>query len=87
MKLAHLYLLIFCIVSFSCQPADQESEPGPEISLPPGFEATLLYTPSDHNQGSWVSLTNDDRGRLIASDQYGSLYRITPPADGSPWLF
>ena len=30
-------------------------------------------------QGSWVALTQDDKGRLIASDQYGKLYRITPP--------
>ncbi len=35
-------------------------------------------------QGSWVSLTTDDKGRLIASDQGNKgLYRITPPAVGS----
>ncbi|MEQ1902752.1 MAG: L-sorbosone dehydrogenase [Pirellulaceae bacterium] len=28
-------------------------------------------------QGSWVSMTVDDKGRLIASDQYGGLYRVT----------
>src|SRR6056297_1858536 len=27
-------------------------------------------------QGSWVSLTVDPQGRLIACDQYGSLYRV-----------
>jgi len=32
------------------------------------------------SQGSWVSLTVDPKGRLITSDQYGKLYRITPPA-------
>ncbi|MEO7796130.1 MAG: c-type cytochrome [Opitutaceae bacterium] len=34
-------------------------------------------------QGSWVSLAFDHKGRLIASDQYGSLYRMTLPALGS----
>ena len=34
-------------------------------------------------QGSWVSLTTDPKGRLITSDQYGKLYRITVPAIGA----
>lgn len=72
-------LLIFAFLSiFSCQKTP-ETKPGVEISLPPGFEATMIYSPSEYNQGSWVSLTSDHQGRLIASDQYGSLYRITPP--------
>ncbi len=71
-----LYLLVLGLFVFSCQP-QPEPEPGIEIALPAGFEATLLYSPSEHNQGSWVSLTNDPKGRLIASDQYGGLYRIT----------
>ncbi|GJM30781.1 MAG: hypothetical protein DHS20C17_34160 [Cyclobacteriaceae bacterium] len=43
----------------------------------------MLYSPSEHDQGSWVSLTSDPEGRLIASDQYGSLYRITVPEKGN----
>ncbi len=31
---------------------------------------------------SWVTLTVDPEGRLIASDQYGALYRITPSPIG-----
>ncbi len=31
------------------------------------------------DEGSWVGLTEDDKGRLIATDQYGGLYRITVP--------
>jgi len=30
----------------------------------------------------WVNLCVDPKGRLIVSDQYGPLYRITPPALG-----
>ena len=81
MKITYCYFIIYLLVLASCQ-QDAEQEPQLDVKLPPGFEATLLYTPSDHEQGSWVSLANDDQGRLIASDQYGSLYRITPPSDG-----
>ncbi|HEY1064631.1 MAG TPA: hypothetical protein VGE52_00915, partial [Pirellulales bacterium] len=49
------------------------------ITTLPGFEAELLYSVPKSVQGSWVSLTNDPKGRLIVSDQSGSLYRITPP--------
>jgi putative heme-binding domain-containing protein len=46
------------------------------------FKVELIYTVPRDKQGSWVSLCVDPRGRLIASDQYGKLYRITPPALG-----
>ncbi|MCM8529315.1 MAG: hypothetical protein NE327_22520, partial [Lentisphaeraceae bacterium] len=41
-----------------------------------GFKVELLYTVPKQTQGSWVSMTVDPKGRLLASDQYGSLYRI-----------
>ena len=53
------------------------------IQVAPGFKVELIYTVPKAVQGSWVSLTSDPQGRLIASDQYGALYRITPPAIGS----
>ena len=46
-----------------------------DLGLPPGFVAEKLYDVPD-GQGSWVSMTTDPQGRLIVSDQYGSLYRI-----------
>ncbi|MBA3480845.1 MAG: heme-binding protein, partial [Pirellulales bacterium] len=55
------------------------------IHLPPGFRSELVYSVPLETQGSWVSLTTDDRGRLIASDEAGSLYRIEPsPIGGDP---
>lgn len=57
---------------------------GSQLTLQPGFEAELLYSPSEEGKGSWVSLNKDEQGRLIASDQYGGLYRITPPTIGDP---
>lgn len=48
------------------------------------FKAELLYSVPKDDQGSWVNMCVDPKGRLIVSDQYGALYRITPPALGSP---
>lgn len=53
-----------------------------KLKLPEGFHAEHLYSPSENKNGSWVSMTFDDKGRLIASDQYGAMYRIELPAIG-----
>jgi putative heme-binding domain-containing protein len=45
-----------------------------------GFKAELLYTVPKDIHGSWVNMCADPKGRLIVSDQYGPLYRITPPS-------
>lgn len=47
-----------------------------QISVPDGFEVELVYEVPSEDQGSWVSLTVDPKGRLVACDQYGGLYRI-----------
>lgn len=49
-----------------------------DFKVASGFKLEHLHkvTPQE---GSWVALTQDDKGRLIAADQYGKLYRITPP--------
>ena len=49
-----------------------------------GFKVERLYSVPRENQGSWVCLTIDHRGRLIVGDQYGGLYRITLPPTGAP---
>ena len=54
-----------------------------DITVPPGFKAELLYTVPKEVEGSWVSMTVDDKGRLLCGDQYGTIYRVTPPAIGS----
>lgn len=53
------------------------------LKLPPGFVAEHLYSPSENEKGSWVAMTFDDKGRLITSDQYGALYRLTLAPTGS----
>jgi len=47
-----------------------------KLKLQPDFQAEHLYSPSDNDKGSWVAMTFDDKGRLITSDQYGTLYRM-----------
>src|SRR5262249_30414820 len=53
-----------------------------QIRVMKDFKVDLIYqVPA--SQGSWVSMTVDSRGRLITSDQYGKLYRITPAPTNS----
>jgi len=52
------------------------------IKVPEGFAAEHLYSPSENNKGSWVSMCFDDKGRMLASDQYGGIYRLTIPRIG-----
>jgi putative heme-binding domain-containing protein len=51
--------------------------PGQSLKTLKGFKAELLYSVPKDQQGSWVNLCVDPKGRLITSDQYGPLYRIT----------
>jgi putative heme-binding domain-containing protein len=59
------------------------AEPAGEIMLPPGFRAELVYTVPLETQGSWVSMTIDDKGRLLAGDQNGGIFRIEPSPLGA----
>ncbi len=62
---------------------ENKSTPIDRIKALPGFNVELLYSVPGADQGSWVNLCADPKGRLIVSDQYGGLYRITPPALGA----
>lgn len=64
------------------QIGENKATPIDRIKVPAGFEVELLYSVPGIEQGSWVALCNDDKGRIYASDQYGDLYRFTPPAAG-----
>ncbi len=48
------------------------------------YKVELIYSVPGGDQGSWVSLCKDDKGRIYASDQYGGLYRFNAPAPGQP---
>ena len=58
---------------------------GQPFHVLPGFQVEKLFTVPQDQLGSWVCITTDPQGRLIASDQGDKgLVRITPaPLDGS----
>ncbi|HRN57267.1 MAG TPA: heme-binding protein, partial [Agriterribacter sp.] len=78
----------FSLVLYSCKEGKSpettvSDDPKVErLKLQPGFKAERLFGPSENEDGSWVSMTFDDKGRIIASDQYGALYRLVVPAVG-----
>jgi putative heme-binding domain-containing protein len=49
----------------------------------PGYKVERLYTVPRATEGSWVNMCPDPKGRLYVSDQYGPLFRVTPPPIGS----
>jgi len=81
MRPVFLFLFISVLFTFSCT-TDEVAEEEITFNLPAGFELEELYCPSCHEHGSWVALTEDDRGRMYASDQHGELYQFDIPARG-----
>ncbi|MEO6290666.1 MAG: heme-binding protein, partial [Ginsengibacter sp.] len=81
-----LLLITSCKNNSSTQDDTAGANVGTEagkLKLPTGFTAEHLYSPSEDSTGSWVAMAFDDKGRMIASDQYGALYRLEIPAIGS----
>ncbi|MBI5773778.1 MAG: c-type cytochrome [Verrucomicrobia bacterium] len=58
--------------------------PAEKLVVAKGFKVELLYTVPAESQGSWVNLCLDGKGRIIASDQYGGLFRFPAPPAGKP---
>src|SRR5262249_30288383 len=85
-RLFAAYLLVFLVSTALAadKPVAKEppATPVERIKVAKGFKVELLYSVPKEKEGSWVNLCVDPKGRLITSDQYGPLYRITPPALG-----
>ncbi|MEQ8525623.1 c-type cytochrome [Gracilimonas sp.] len=59
-------------------PVSQKELGSTGIQTLPGFEAQLLYEVPRGSYGTWIALTVDSQGRLIASDQSNKgMYRVT----------
>lgn len=56
--------------------------PAEQLKVAKDFKVELLYSVPREKHGSWVNMCVDPKGRLIVSDQYGGLYRVTPPPLG-----
>lgn len=89
-KLLLALIAVTSVVSFTVvrygvktEPMADQTDKLNKLKLPAGFKAEYLYGPSENKEGSWVAMCFDDKGRMIASDQYGGLYRLTVPAVGS----
>lgn len=67
-------------------PAIRENKATPvsRIRTAKGFQVELLYSVPGTDQGSWVNLCHDHKGRIYASDQFGGLYRFPVPTAGRP---
>ena len=63
--------------------AGNQATPIDRIKAAKGFQVELLYSVPGDVHGSWVNLCTDNKGRLLVSDQFGGLYRITPPPMGT----
>ena len=83
-----LITLLALRAGFPASGADQPMAKAPTataakaLKVTKDFKAELLYSVPKETQGSWVNMCVDPKGRLIVSDQYGPLYRITPPPVG-----
>ena len=64
----------------SVEDAGNLATPVDRIKAAKGFKVELIYSVPEETYGSWVNLCADGKGRLLVSDQFGGLYRLTPPA-------
>ena len=53
-----------------------------DLVVAQGFQVELLYDVPKDLQGSWVNMCTLPDGKLIVSDQYGSLYEVVPAQIG-----
>ena len=75
--------LITSVLGASCAIGlTAESTPVNRLTVKKGFLAERLYSVPKDKFGSWVVLCKDDKGRLLAGDQYGAIYRFKAPAPG-----
>ncbi len=79
-------LLLFCIVSPAYSeddlPGGGQATPVDSIALPAGFRAELLRS-AQSGEGSWISMTFDDRGRIILGRDKRGLARLSLSEDRS----
>jgi len=60
----------------------QESPQAEAFAVAKGFAVERVFSVDKSKYGSWVSMTVDHKGRLIACDERGKLHRVTLRADG-----
>ena len=71
------------LFSFACRLLADEATPSASISTLDGFRVERLHSALE-SEGSWISITIDDRGRLIIGRDDVGLARITLSGDSQP---
>lgn len=61
-----------------------KATPVDRIKAAEGFSVELIHSVPGLEQGSWIALCTDDKGRIYASDQFGGLHRFPAPPAGQP---
>ena len=86
MRFSPIFLVVclglFVGLAFNSDPRFADNDDPPKLTVPEGFKAEFLFSPTASDSSSWVALAMDPQGRLLASDQHGALYRIRPAALG-----
>ncbi|MDA7618958.1 heme-binding protein, partial [bacterium] len=80
MKSLTLFLTLIGLVALAQEPTVTAPD---RLTVKEGFKVERLYSVPKAELGSWVVMCKDDKGRLIAGDQYGALYRFSTPAPGA----
>ncbi len=76
-------LLAMAVVLAPPAPDGLSLQDDPDITALPGFKVEAIYSASPE-EGSWVSMAFDPKGRLIVSPEKGKLCRVTLPQGGEP---
>src|SRR5262249_25260075 len=74
--------LLTLALALAAPAAGDDATPVSRLKVAKDFRVELLYSVPRDKEGSWVNLCVDPKGRLIVSDQYGGLYRVTVPPPG-----
>lgn len=75
--------LAFSLTARAAEDFGAAATPPESLKVAKDFKVELLYTVPKAQRGSWVVMANEKNGRLIVGDQYGRLYRLTPPPVGT----
>ncbi|WP_437226998.1 heme-binding protein [Planctomicrobium sp. SH661] len=70
------WLFLFILLADQSQSAERSATSPSSIRVPAGFRIELLRS-AQPEEGSWISMTFDDQGRIIVGEDVAGLARIT----------
>src|SRR4051794_39250756 len=90
MEMKRLVAVIMVVAAAAVWPLSSQAADAPSpvetsgiggVRVPKDFKLDMVYLVPRKTQGSWVAMCFDPKGRLIVSDQNGSLHRVTLPQE------